>query len=259
MIAYHEHKPSELPCLTNLKPFWGALNVSDVTPAKCKEYASTRKPVAARRDLEILRASINYWHKNLKPLSVVPSVWLPEKPASRTRHLTRGQVAKLLWAARRTKHLARFIIIAFYTGTRSGAILDTQWTWVDLDRGVMLRRAPGTPELKTKRRPPLKIGRRLLAHLRRWHRLDAGKASHLITWDGAPIEQLRNSWKKACERAKVKASPHDLRRTRATILMGARKDPEVIAQSLGMTPEVLRNVYAQYDPEWQAEVADVDR
>lgn len=275
MLAYYDHKPSELHCLNNLKPFWGPLNVSDVNTAKCKEYARKRPEVAARRDLEVLRASINHWHKHVTALSMVPSVWLPDKPASRTRHLTRGQIAKLLlgamgwefdkktgrWSrvAAPVRHLARFIVVAFYTGTRSGAILDTRWDWIDLDRGIMYRRAPGAPDLKTKRRPPVKAGRRLMTHLRRWHKADADKVSHLIHWEGKPVQKLRRSWETACEKAKVKASPHDLRRTRATILMGRGKNPEVIAQSLGMTPEVLRDVYAQYDPEWQAEVADVDR
>lgn len=255
---YFEHRPSEKHCLNNLRPFWGAKTTDDVTAKLCKDYAANRPPVAARRDLEVLRAAINHWHKHVKKLHSIPTFWLPEKPESRTRFLTRSDVAKLLWAARRTPHLARFIIVAFYTGSRSGAILKTEWSWIDFDRGIMRRRAPGEIDLKTKRRPPLKIGRRLMSHLKRWKRLD-GSLSHLIHYEGNPVVKLRRSWETACARAGVEASAHDLRRTRATILMGAGKDVEVISQALGMTPQVLRDVYAQYDPEWQSEVADVDR
>jgi integrase len=274
---YLDHRPTEKHCLNNLRPFWAKLNVTDVTTKKCKEYAEHRPPVAARRDLEVLRAAIRHWNKEVKPLASVPTIWLPDKPASRTRFLTRSDVAKLLLGARGWKldkgterwtrvaepvqHLARFIIVAFYTGTRSGAILETEWSWVNLERAVMLRRAPGEIDSKTKRRPPLKIGRRLLSHLKRWKKMD-GKLTHVIHYEGAPVQKLRRSWETACERAGVEASAHDLRRTRATILMSKAKSDEmveVIGQSLGMTPRVLREIYAQYDPEWQSEVADVDR
>lgn len=36
-------------------------------------------------------------------------------------------------------------------------------------------------------------------------------------------------------------------------------NPETIAQSLGMSVNILRSTYTQYDPEWQKDVADVDR
>src|SRR6516165_12589546 len=73
----------------------------------------------------------------------------------RKRHLNRSEVAALLagalgWDRRgvrhRTKinrHLARFILIALYTGTRHDAILRLRWVpntdsgWIDLVSGVM--------------------------------------------------------------------------------------------------------------------------
>lgn len=36
-------------------------------------------------------------------------------------------------------------------------------------------------------------------------------------------------------------------------------NPETIAQSLGMSVKILRETYTQYDPDWQSEVANVDR
>ena len=258
IIMYLEHRPKEKHCLNNLRPFWGGLNVSDINAAKCREYAKGRPPVAARRDLEVLRAAVNHWDKHVHAIERKPVIVLPERPSSRTRSLTRSDVARLLWAGRRTPHLARFILLGFYTGSRAGAILDLKWGWVDIGRGVLHRREPGSPDGKTKRRPPLKLGRRILGHLRRWQKSDAG-ISHVIHYEGNPVRKLRRSWATACERSGVRASPHDLRRTRATILMSRGLNPETIAQSLGMSVKVLRDTYTQYDPEWQSEVANVDR
>lgn len=261
-MAYLDHRPQERLTIGNLTDFWAHRNVSEINAALCREYAKRRPPVAARRDLETLRAAVNYWGKNVHALDRTPSIVLPERPSSRTRSLSRGDVARLLWAARRTPHLARFILLGFYTGTRSGALLDLRWTWVDLGRGVMHRREPGSADSRTKRRPPIKLGRRILAHLSRWKR--EGKKSgvgtdFVIHYNGEPVRKLRRSWATACEKAGVQASPHDLRRTRATILMSRGLNPETIAQSLGMSVEILRSTYTQYDPDWQKDIADVDR
>src|SRR5690606_10975287 len=148
-----------------------------------------------------------------------PSFVLPERPSGRTRSLTRSEVARLLWAARRTPHLVRFILLGFYTGSRAGALLDLRWGWVDTGRAVLHRREPGSTDSRTKRRPPLKLGRRLLAHLARWKRMDEQKSEFVVHYNGAKVTKLRRSWATACRRSGLAASPHDLRRTRATILM----------------------------------------
>jgi integrase len=82
---------------------------------------------------------------------------------------------------------------------------------------------------------------------------------YVIHYNGAKVTKLRRSWATAVRRAGIQASPHDLRRTRATILMSRGLNPETIAQSLGMSVEILRSTYTQYDPDWQKEIADVDR
>src|SRR6185437_11182459 len=70
------------------------------------------------------------------------------------------------------KHLARFLLIALYTGTRSGAVLTASpypgegRSYVDLERGIFYRLAEGARETN-KRQPPVPIPPRLLAHMRR--------------------------------------------------------------------------------------------
>jgi integrase len=259
LMAYLDHRPQERLTIGNLSHFWATRKVGEINAQTCKEYAKQRPPVAARRDLETLRAAVNHWDKHVHVIERKPTIVLPERPSSRTRSLTRSDVARLLWAGRRTPHLARFILLGFYTGSRAGAILDLKWGWVDIGRGVLHRREPGTADSKTKRRPPLKLGKRISQHLGRWMAHDAGRSETVIHYNGAKVTKLRRSWATACRRAGVSASPHDLRRTRATILMSRGLNPETIAQSLGMSVEILRSDYTQYDPAWQKDIADVDR
>ena len=137
--------------VANLGRWWGDKNITAVTPKNCRDYAATKTGAAARRDLETLRAAIKHWHKFHGPLAMVPTVILPEKPGHRERWLTRSEVARLLWEARRTPHLARFILLGLYTGSRSGVIRGLQWDWINFRGGVMYRRAPGTKEDKRKK------------------------------------------------------------------------------------------------------------
>jgi hypothetical protein len=131
-------------------------------------------------------------------------VVLPEKPAGRNVWLTRSEAARILWAAWRArqimrdqrtkrdvgKHIARFLLVGCYTGTRHAAICGAAFQpaigrgHVDLDRGVFHRRAQGAKETR-KRQPPGRLPDRLLAHMRRWHRL--GIASLMMAVAGPAI------------------------------------------------------------------------
>lgn len=243
--------------IANLKSWWGALYITDITARNCRSYAGERDASAARRDLETLRAAVNYWHREYGPLTSVPAIVLPPKPEPRDRWLTRKEAARLLWAARRTPHLAKFILLGIYTGSRSGVILNLEWSWLDLERGTMRRRATGVTETK-KRAPPVRLGRKILTHLRRWKRLYGRQSKYVVHFDGQPIKKLKRSWAAACKRAKIKeATPHTLRHTRATWLMQGGIDPWEAAGHLGMSVETLQRVYGKHSPDFQKRAAEV--
>jgi integrase len=241
----------------NLSAWWENKKLSDVTARNCRAYAESKSPAAARRDLETLRAAIGYWHREYGPLPSVPSVVLPPKSQSRGRWLTRNEVARLLRAARHTPHLARFILLGIYTGSRSGTLLALRWSWMDLARGVMLRRAPGTSESK-KRTPPVRLGSRIQAHLRRWRRLD-GNGVYVCHYNGQRIIKMRRSWRTAIRVAglDMDVTPHTLRHTRATWLMQAGIDPWEAAGHLGMSLEMLERNYGHHHPDAQKRAAEI--
>ncbi len=156
-------------------------------------------------------------------------------------------------------HLRRFILLGIYTGTRSGALLALHWSWIDIQSGVMHRRAPGTTDSATKRRPPVRLGRKILAHLRRWKRIDGPMATHVIHYEGKPVKSVKRSWATAVKAAGLDddVTPHCLRRTRATWLMQAGVDMWEAAGHLGMTTRMLEDVYGKHHPDWQKRAADV--
>lgn len=261
LLAYsNEHVPHTRSSknieytIDNLARWWGDKSLLDVTARNCRAYAATKNEPAARRDLETLRAAINYWHREYGPLTTIPAVTLPPKSVPRERWLTRSEAAKLLWAARRTQHLKRFMLLALYTGSRSGVILRLQWKQVDLARGTLRRTLTATSQ--TKQAPPVRLGSRILSHLRRWHAAD--RALYVCHFNGAVVTKLRRSWSAAAKRAGLSdVTPHTLRHTRATWLMQAGVDPWEAAGSLGMSVEMLQRVYGHHHPDWQKNAAEV--
>lgn len=245
--------------IATLAAWWGDKRLSDVTAKNCRAYAATRSRGGARRDLEVLRAAIGYWHREYGPLPAVPAVVMPAKSDARERWLTRAEAARLLSAARHTPHLARFILLGLYTGSRSKSILGLTWEMLDLQSGLMRRRAFGEAEDSRKRAPRVRLGNRILAHLRRWRRLDGPEIKYLCHYDGRRVRKLRRSFPGAVAQAGLDAAvtPHTLRHTRATWLMQAKVDPFQAAGSLGMTVEMLTRTYGHHHPDWQREASEV--
>jgi integrase len=245
--------------LASLGTFWADSRVTDITARNCRAYAAERTAAAARRDLEVLRAAIRYWHKNYGPLPAVPVVTLPARAPARERWLTRNEAARLLRAARHTSHLARFILLGLYTGNRPGATLGLTWDRVDLAHGVMYRRATGKAEDARKRTPPVRLGKRILTHLRRWRGLDGIKNGYLCHYNGDRVTKLRRSWQTAVQRAGLsgKITPHTLRHTRATWLMQGGIDAWEAAGALGMTLDMLQRTYGHHHPDWQRKAAEI--
>ena len=123
---------------------------------------------------------------------------LPPKGNPRSKFLTRSEVARLLWVcyrhtrvqrpprgARRgtavdgatfhdLRHLARFILMGIYTGSRSTPIMRASIyaasgrAFLDLDSAIYYRLPEDATEAGNKKSPTSRIHPRLLAHLKRW-------------------------------------------------------------------------------------------
>jgi integrase len=255
--------------------FWKGKSADDITPNSCQSYVnwrcsqrSARHKVdpenapfvsisTARRELEVLSAAIGFAYKERKLKYVVP-VALPQKSNPRDRWLTRSEVARLVWAAwrmeqGRSKHVARFILLGLYTGTRHEAMLRLKWLpsidsgYIDLKRRIIYRR--GKEELESnKRRTPVPISDRLLPHLKRWKRT---ALSHVIEYDQEPIQRIKRAWQTARKEAGLgpDVTPHVLRHTFATWAVQDGVELEKVAAALGTTKAVVERVYGHHAPE----------
>ncbi|MBS7697825.1 MULTISPECIES: site-specific integrase [unclassified Chelatococcus] len=251
--------------------------------AKHRPKGTPTAPTAggARRDLEDLRAAINHHAKQGLHRGVV-KVALPEKGTARDRWLTRDEAARLLWVCWRAReeqkrhrgpdtgkvlptdkrplrHVARFILLGLYTGSRAAALAAASpskaigRSYVDLDRGIFYRLAEGK-KATNKRQPPVPIPPHLLAHMRRWQAKGIA-GEHFVQWNGKPVISVKTAFGTAVEKAGLdgKVTPHTLRHTAATWLMQNGVPIWTAAGFLGMSPEMVERTYGHHHPDYLAE------
>ena len=248
---------------------------------------------AARRELEDLSAAIGYWDGE-HPMKVRPKVWLPDRIPTNREALTRSEAAALLWAAmghrkgsdgkwrsldKSTRsnrmHLRRFLLLSIYTGTRAGVIPKLLWDenpvqpWVDIASGMVYRRGKAEKDHKNKKRPVVKLPKRLLAHMRRWKRLDddataAAKARGelfartVIHHGGSSLtKRVRRSFASCIADAGLNPdiTPHWLRHTSATWLMERGVTIWDAAAYTGMSVKILESTYGHHRPDYQQSAA----
>jgi len=271
-IAPRHKRPDETARrILSVAEWFGAKTLAAVNGKACRDYATNRPGQAARRELEDFRAAINHYFAD-ELLGPKINIQLPDKAPPREVWLTRADAARLVWAAWRkaqampkggkrlvAQHIARFILVGLYTGSRSAAICGAAIrptvgrAFVDLERGVFYRRPPGTAQT-SKRQPYIRLPDRLLAHLRRWERRGICRAA-VVEWEGQPVKRVSKAFARIAADCGLKVSPHTLRHTAVTWAMQNGADPVEARGFFGLTEKTMNDVYLHHHPDHQQGVA----
>lgn len=288
IALYLKTNPAPPMCYhgTPLLNFFGLKTLRDITGQLCRDYAKARGQKVAqstvRRELGTLQAAINHWHIE-SPLDAVPKVWKPDESAPRERFLDRSEAARLLNAARKLRlpHVSRFILIALYTGTRHATVLKLRWYetpdagWLDWQRGIIHR--AGSAEKQTrKRRTKARMPDRLLAHVRRWARLDLAKGPQttVVRYRGQQFGRQQRGWDAVVEAAglgrfilradgtrvfETDVTPHVLKHTGTTWLLQSGIDLWDVSGLTSTSTKTLETVYGHHSPQFQKQAAQAFR
>lgn len=261
--------------LNRLLDFFGENIVGEVTGPLQEAYVIRRSSEIAddqdkmphechsapRRELEDLSAAINHALRRAGGASILFRPTLPDDVDPRLRFLTRPEVAALIRAAWRqgAKHVARFILVSLYTGSRSGDVTDAAMMptigrgHVDLATGEF-RRKPDGKRATNKRQPTVPLPSRLLAHIRRWHRLGISKR-FVIEYQGQPVKSFKTAWPVIVEKAglatedpKQKVLRHTLRHTAISWMLRAGVPIDRVSDYCGVSVAIIRKVYKHHLP-----------
>jgi integrase len=262
--------------------FFGNATLADISGELCRAYVAHREQAGfarsaggARRDLQDLAAAINHHHREGLHRELVRVV-LPAQGESRKRWLTRSEVSRLALGCIITReaqgavatkrrplaHLARFILIGVYTGSRPGAILSLSWNeeigrgWVDLEHGLIYRMKEGA-QANNKRQPPVPIAPELWRLMRRWARKDEHRGP-VVRFNEQPVLSVKTSLKRAVHLAGLDTSVtgYTLRHTAASWLVQSGMSFAKVAAFLGTSEAMVDRHYAHLAPDHLRDVAD---
>lgn len=274
----HTRRREFLREVERINDFWGARVVADINEETSLKYQRGRNQNVVRKELAGLRAIVNFGELKgkLDKGGRMLDYMMPPMPNSRIHFYERGEVAQLVWAAyrshrrppgyQRTVHIARFILAAVYTGTRSerleraSFIREPGRPWLDLERGIFYRKAAQEMVPTNKRADPVRIPRPLLSHMRRWHRGRPGQpgARYLVEYDGRSVcckKGFESVKSRVLEESRAsEVNRHTLRHTCATWLMQAGVSVSLIAKYLSTRERIIEEVYGHHHPDFHSEV-----
>lgn len=264
---YERHakaKPSALQAkiaIDHLTRFFGIATVAAVTPATVDDYlahrraeheAKGRAPLSNDtliRELTVLNAALRRAVKHRHIVSA-PRVDKPPPAKPREKTIDRDEVARLLIACGDDLWMRNFVRLAFYTGARRNAILELQWSQVDLRHRLMTYALPSRLETN-KRRATVPLAGALYTALVRAR--ERAKGPYVIEDAGQPVTTVRWWFRKACKRAGLEGvTPITLRHSAATAMRRGNAKPWDVAGMLGHSRLSTTERYAKHDPEFLA-------
>lgn len=247
--AMHAAKP--------LLRFFRDRDLRTIDVPACHEYMDGRRRQkisdgTIRRELYVLQAAANYALKHKKILKAdMPTIDAPPDSPARRLYLTHDELKKVFNTA--TPNLQDFIALAYWTGSRRGAIEGLTVGQVDLAGGLielMPHDANPTERLSKKKKPTVPI----MPEIRdRLERLVAGKtpASTVL-----PPRSYYHLFKAHVTKQglKEKSYPHILRHSRATHLLQAGVPIYAVAKLLGDTLETIEASYGHHSSDYLSDV-----
>ena len=230
------------------KPTFGHLRPDQITRDLCRayrdeRYAKGRKPATVRKELETVRAGLNFFKKGLQSVFELPS-----QPPAKDRFLDKAEARRLMKASRRFSHIRAFIALSLATGARQTALLDLTWDRVDFRRKTITLALNDAQDEQRKKRATVPMTGRAYRYLRVLH--NARTCDHVIEWGSHRVRSIKKGFKAAAERAGLAdITPHILRHTAASWMAEADVPMFDISRYLGHSDtRVTERRYAKLSP-----------
>lgn len=227
---------------------FGHLRPDQITRDLCRtyrdaRYAAGRKPATVRKELEVVRAGLNFFKKGTQSVFE-----LPPQPPAKDRFLDKAEARRLMQAARRFSHVRAFIALSLATGARQSALLELTWDRVNFSRRTISLALNDAMDEQRKKRATVPMTNRAYRYLRVLHA--ARTCNHVIEWGGHRVYSVKKGFAAAAVRAGLSdITPHILRHTAASWMAEADVPMFDISRYLGHSDtRVTERRYAKLSP-----------
>lgn len=223
----------------------GDMPADRITPAVLDRYVRRRlrhvKRTTIHRELSDVQAALN-WAVSRGMLFRNPCARY-QKPARDDAIITEPSPREIMQiVAHAAPHLARAIIISFYTGIRPGKaeLSRLRWSDIDLQGGSLLVRSArkGGP---VKRRVPLhpQLREQLIA----WR----DGCPWVVHYNRRPVGSLKTAWREAKIRAGItrRLRLYDIRHASITLMLQDGADLKTVSEIAGHSrPDITARIYS---------------
>ena len=253
--------------MKHLLEFWQDRTLDALTPGQVRQYVREntkgvgtkgRSRSTVRRELSDFRAAVNH---AIREHIILPVVFpkLPDEGKPRNRWLKPAEFTALFEAAgqeyRSAYTLQLFLMIAYYTGARKGAILDLRWDRVDFDANEIDFRIPDDGGLQQPRKPravtPMAPSLReyLLVRYTGYESVPEF-VFHQKHDSKRRVRSIDKGFRQAAKEAGLQqVVPHILRHTRVSELLNAGVYPHEVREIMAVSEQTQRRVYGHADQE----------
>jgi integrase len=254
-VASLGSKPSAVTASHQWKaiaPSFADRDASTLTEDDCNRYVDARRKLGRSdstiwSELSRLRSALR-WAEKKRLIDKAPFIWKPAQSPPRDKRLTREEVTRLI-AACEYPHVKLFVILAITTAARMTAILELEWSRVDLQRGLISYQDP-TIAKTTKGRATVPIN--TMAHAALTEAQRGATTPFVIEWAGQRVRSVKKALASASERAEIgHVSAHMLRHSAASILVESGATLFEVAKLLGHSnTKMIETTYAHLAPDY---------
>ena len=229
-----------------MKSFWAKVDPNKIDEEMAREYdrRRNRSHATTRYELSMLSVALRWaCHNDL--IAKAPSVWRPDAPEHRERHLTHAEFAKW-YASVKADHARLYVELALATMARPTAILELTWQQVDWDHGTISLNPPGRRQTR-KRRPTVPLDDETMIILRKAH--EGAQSDYIIERGAAKIGSIKKAFQAASKRSGVHVTPYMLRHTGAVWAAERGTPMAELAQFMGHDDDrTTQKHYARFSP-----------
>ena len=223
------------------------IDVQTIQAFKSQRSREGTRPSSINNELRVLKTIMRHARATGYPCAEPAWKRLPETGERRAQAWNQAEIARLFESAREhAPELVGVLLFLANTGCRKGEALAAEWSWVDLDAGLI--RIPVTehwsPKSGRSRDVPIPDVLRPLLEQPRAHERFLFPASH-----GGPYGRFPEGlWRRARDGAKLSGGPHQLRHTYASHFLQSVPDLQLLADVLGHSSTRVTELYRHLLP-----------